>query len=118
MEVNSIDRENFLKGKVLVSDLAKKCKSKWTGQGCSEYEKQQLMQYTVYVCGEIPERAHSMSIQYLKSYMTIPMINMAFLRVWSLLNSGNLEWAWALCAVCLFDYPPHPYWERDVSFCD
>ncbi len=113
---DDVSTEEFLKGRSTVSELARKCKSEWDGQGCNDDERRQLVQYTVQFCGEMPENAHPVSVKYLVQYMNVPMINMAFLRVWSLLNGGDIEWA--VCAVCLFDYPPHPYWEKNISYCD
>ena len=108
--------EEFLKGISVVAELARKCKSELNGQGCYEDDRQMLKKYAVYFCGEMPDNTHPMSKQYFEQYIGFPMLNTAFIRVWSWLNGGNL--IWALCAVCLFDYPSHPHWEENVSFCD
>ena len=109
------DLESFLKGKVSVSSLARECKSQWRVQGCSEYDKQILIKYIMYFCGEMPKNTHSINRQRFEQYITSPMLNIAFLSSWSWLNN-NMEWP--ICTVCLLDYPLHPYWEMNFSFCD
>ena len=111
----SNDMDDFLKGISSVPALAESCKSEWSGEGCNIYDRKILMKYILYFCGEIPEDTHPINRQWLTQYISYPMLSAALIRGWSWLNS---DITWPRCVVCFLNYPSHPYWERNISFCN
>ena len=109
------NREDFFKGRSSVPVLARQCKSERKGQGCSKYDKEMLMKYILYFCGNIPENTHHINRQRLEEYISYPTLNTAFLRGWSWLNSDT---TWPVCVVCFLDYPLDSIWEKNFSFCN
>ena len=113
---DTVYNEEFLKNMSSVPDLAKQCKS---GQDkergwCSEQDKEKLTNYILYFCGSMPENTHIRNQYHLKSYIFTPMLNTAFLRGWSWLNS---QIQWPICVICFLKYPNDPYWEKHINFC-
>ena len=72
--------EEFLENVIFIPVLTRKCKSDWEVQGCNEQDKNRLMDYALYFCGDMPEDTHSYNKSLLTAYMATPMLNTAFLR--------------------------------------
>ena len=115
--LNNDQQEMFLKNISYVPSLAKKCKTiKGLAQNsCSDKELSLLKNYILYFCGAIPETVHQMNDNYFHEYISSPMLNTAFLRVWSNLNINEINWA--KCVVCFLHYPNHDYWEKNLRIC-
>ena len=94
-----------------VSTLARKCKD----QNCNQEDILQLKYYIVSFCQEMTINSHWINKQLFESYISSPMLNTAFLRGWSWLNS---DLSWAGCVICLLDYPLEQGWENHFKVCE
>jgi hypothetical protein len=111
LESDNCEEECEPKTNTVVS-LAKKCKG--SEQSCSQEEQEELMTYIIQSCSEMPENTHHINKQFLKMFISSPMLNTAFLRAWSWLNPKA---SWPVCVICLLNYPLKPGWEDHFSYC-